>query len=191
MYVCTYVRQFQNVVLYCPTPRLHCFLSSHWPSFRFISFMAFLIPSIQFFFSLPRAVFCFSIHFSAVFRNLPRQITRHFILYTIKIVYCQGDMLWPLLGHLEALWENSCLSYVYWTVHHLDSWIERDQLMSLALFFAQPVSNASTFIFRSLRLCVGILLWFDVHIEPEQYTHTRSQAPEDECTSIRNMLSKK
>jgi hypothetical protein len=29
-------------------------------------------------------------------------------------------------------------------------------------FFAQHVSNASTFIFRSLRLCVGILLWFDV-----------------------------
>ena len=35
--------------------------------------------------------------------------------------------------------------------------------MSLVLFFAaQHVSNASTFIFRSLRLCVGILLWFDV-----------------------------
>ena len=34
--------------------------------------------------------------------------------------------------------------------------------MSLALFFAQHVSNASTFIYRSLRLCVGILLWFDV-----------------------------
>ena len=34
--------------------------------------------------------------------------------------------------------------------------------MSLALFFAQHVSNASTFIFRSLRLCVGILPWFDV-----------------------------
>ena len=41
-------------------------------------------------------------------------------------------------------------------------WIKIDQLMSLALFFVQHVSNASTFIFRSLRLCVGILLWFDV-----------------------------
>ena len=40
--------------------------------------------------------------------------------------------------------------------------IKIDQLMSLALFFAQHVSNASTFIFRSLRLCVGILLWLDV-----------------------------
>jgi len=28
--------------------------------------------------------------------------------------------------------------------------------------YAQYVSNACTFIFRSLRLCVGILLWFDV-----------------------------
>ena len=54
-------------------------------------------------------------------------------------------------------------SYVYWTVHHLDSWIKIDQPMSFVLFFAaQRVSNASTFIFRSLRLCVGILLWFDV-----------------------------
>ena len=34
--------------------------------------------------------------------------------------------------------------------------------MSLALFFAQHVSNASTIISRSMRLCVGILLWFDV-----------------------------
>ena len=35
--------------------------------------------------------------------------------------------------------------------------------MSLVSFFAaQHVSNVSTFIFRSLRLCVGILLWFDV-----------------------------
>jgi len=36
--------------------------------------------------------------------------------------------------------------------------------MSLALFFAQHVSNASTFIFRSLRLCVGLtgdyFIWF-------------------------------
>ena len=45
---------------------------------------------------------------------------------------------------------------------HKMCWIKIAQLMSLALFFAQHVSNASTFIFRSLRLCVGILLWFDV-----------------------------
>ena len=70
MYVC----RFQNVVLRCPTPRLHCFLSSHWPSFSFLSFMVFLIPSIQFFFGLSRALFCFGIHFNAILGNLPSAI---------------------------------------------------------------------------------------------------------------------
>jgi hypothetical protein len=59
MYVCMYVYRFQNVFLRCPTPRLLCFLSSHWPSFRFISCMAFFIPSIQFFFGLPCIVFMY------------------------------------------------------------------------------------------------------------------------------------
>jgi hypothetical protein len=30
-----------------------------------------------------------------------------------------------------------------------------------------------------------------VHTETEQYTHTQSSAPEDECNNIRNMLSNK
>ena len=70
MYVC----RFQDVVLRCPTPRLHCFLSSHWPSFRFLSFMALLIPSIHFFFGLPHALLCFGIHFNAILGNLPSAI---------------------------------------------------------------------------------------------------------------------
>ena len=70
-YVCMYVCRFRNVVLRCPTPRLHCFLFSHWPSFRFLSFMAFLTPFIQFFFGLPRALFCFGIHFNVILGNLP------------------------------------------------------------------------------------------------------------------------
>jgi len=28
-------------------------------------------------------------------------------------VYCQGDMFRPLLGHLQALWENRSKSYLY------------------------------------------------------------------------------
>jgi hypothetical protein len=32
--------------------------------------MVFLIPSIQFFFGLPRALICFGIHFSAILGNL-------------------------------------------------------------------------------------------------------------------------
>ena len=72
--ICMYVYRFQNVFPRCPTPRLHCFLSSHWPSFRYLSFMAFLIPSILFLFGLPRAVFCFGIHFNAILGNLPSAI---------------------------------------------------------------------------------------------------------------------
>ena len=68
------IDRFQNVILRCPTPRLHCFLSSHRPSFRFLSFMVFLIPSIQFLFNLPRALFCFSVHFNAILGNLPSAI---------------------------------------------------------------------------------------------------------------------
>ena len=36
--------------------------------------MAFLIPSIQVFFGLPRALFCFGIHFNALLGNLPSTI---------------------------------------------------------------------------------------------------------------------
>ena len=71
--ICMYI-SVQNVVLRCPTPRIHRFLSSHWPSFRFLSFMAFLIPSIQFPFGLLRAVFCFGIHFNVILGNLPSAI---------------------------------------------------------------------------------------------------------------------
>jgi len=64
IYIYIYIYMFQNVFLHCPTPRLHCFLSSHWPSFRFLSFIAVLIPSIQFLFGLPCGLFCFGIHFN-------------------------------------------------------------------------------------------------------------------------------
>jgi len=74
IYKCMCLCRFQNVVLCCPTPRLHRFLSFHWPSFRFLPFMAFLIPSIQFFFGLPHALFCFGIHFNAILGNLPSAI---------------------------------------------------------------------------------------------------------------------
>ena len=73
-WIFVYVYQFQNVVLCCPTPRLHCLLSFHWPSFRFLLLMAFLIPSIKFFFGLSCALFCFGIHFNAILGNLPSAI---------------------------------------------------------------------------------------------------------------------
>ena len=62
-------------------------------------------------------------------------------------------------------------SYVYWTVHHLDSWIKGDQLdvtcFIISLFNAQHVSDGNISILRSLRLICWVissvvLLWFDV-----------------------------
>ena len=41
-----------------------------------------------------------------------QSITQHFILCTITIIYCQGDMFRPLLGHLQA-WENRPKRYLY------------------------------------------------------------------------------
>ena len=62
-------------------------------------------------------------------------------------------------------------SYVYWTVHHLDSWVKRDQLdvtcFIISLYNAQHVSDVNTSILGSLRhmywvISWVVLLWFDV-----------------------------
>ena len=62
-------------------------------------------------------------------------------------------------------------SYFYWTVHHLDSWVKRDQLdvtcFIISLHNAQHVSDVNTSILRSLRLMCWViswvtLIWFDV-----------------------------
>ena len=88
----------------------------------------------------------------------------------------------------------------------------------ISLFTAQHVSNVSTSIFRSLRLISWVMSWVEwypdagfslhpdttptqpnhnvtpTHIVPEQYnpwndSTNESQAPEDRCINIRNMLS--
>ena len=71
-------------------------------------------------------------------------------------------------GSAQNMWDES---YVYWTVHHLDSWIKRDQLdvtcVIISLFNAQHISDVNTSILRSLRLIWWViswvvLFWFDV-----------------------------
>jgi len=61
--------------------------------------------------------------------------------------------------------------YVYWSVHHLDSWIKGDQLdvtcFIISLFNVQHVLDVNTSILRSLRLIWWViswvvLLWFNV-----------------------------
>jgi len=71
--------------------------------------------------------------------------------------------------HLSLIW--TILIYVYWTVHHLDSWVKRDQLdvtcFIISLLNARYVSDVNTSILRSLRLMCWViswvaLIWFDV-----------------------------
>jgi len=56
-------------------------------------------------------------------------------------------------------------SYVYWTVHHCDSWRKSDQLdvtsycVLFHFFFAQNVSDINTSIIRSLWLFYPITTW--------------------------------
>ena len=72
----------------------------------------------------------------------------------------------------ECYWtDRLSKSYVYWTMHRLDSWIKGDQrdvtCFIISLFNAQHVSAVNTSILRSLRLICWViswvvLLWFDV-----------------------------
>jgi len=84
--------------------------------------------------SLPTATPCFLVHYNEIlfktnntktkinymsqsrlcfYINTCQSITQHFILYTIKRTYCQGDMFRPLLGHLQVLWENRSKRHLY------------------------------------------------------------------------------
>ena len=113
-------------------------------------------------------------------------------------------------------------SYVYWTMHHLDIWIKRDQLDVTCLII--PLFNAQQLLCWVISWV--LLLWYDVfwcyivvwlgwcgvvsgyHNTPSQPNHNvtpkyiipelynpwnnstnKSQAPEDGCINIRNMLS--
>jgi len=58
---------------------------------------------------------------------------------------------------------RSAESYVYWTVHHLDSWVKRDKLDAtcfiVTLFSAQHVSGVNTSILSSVRLIRWVTSW--------------------------------
>jgi len=68
-------------------------------------------------------------------------------------------------------WPEYLFSYVYWNLHHLDSWVKRDLLdvtcFIISLFNVQHVSEVNTTILRTLRLIWWViswvvLIWFDV-----------------------------
>jgi len=99
--------------------------------------------------------------FCAILIAFPQQITR-------QLQIClNSNFLLPLFISIHVLFQF----YVYWTVHHLDSWIKRDQLdvicFIISLFNALHVSDVNISILRSLRLICWfiswvVLLWFDV-----------------------------
>ena len=101
-------------------------------------------------------------------------------VYTLRCLINQhghvtgyGKDKWIETHDKQGIW-----SYIYWTLHHLDSWIKTDQLdvtcFIIPLFTAQHVSNVNTSIFRNLRLivdlfhvlycsgsmCVDVTVWF-------------------------------
>ena len=107
------------------------------------------------------------------------QIHRHIAKASVRLCSLSCLMyvneLW--VGSM-VIWTRDMVFYVYWTVHHLDSWVKRDQLdvtcFIISLLNAQHVSDVNTSIVRSLRLmcwvvrglhwsglmCVGVMLWY-------------------------------
>ena len=54
--------------------------------------------------------------FITIINKTYQSIKKHFILYKIKIVYCQGDMFRPLLGHFrpsEKIDPRAICVYIY------------------------------------------------------------------------------
>jgi len=84
------------------------------------------------------------------------------------------QFLWRDTGisqRYRSSWCSKSGSYVYWTVHHLDNWIKRNQLdvtcFIISLFTAQHISDVNTSILRSLRriwwvISWVVLFWFDM-----------------------------
>jgi len=76
-------------------------------------------------------------------------------IFQVQIPY--GYHHWKC-NYLHLFW-----NFVYWTVHHLDSWIKRDQLditcFFISLFNTQHVSDVNISILRSLRLIFWVISW--------------------------------
>jgi len=101
----------------------------------------------------------------------PKYLPQHPILkypQPIFLPQCETPNFTPAQNNSQ---NYISVSYVYWTVHRLDSWIKRDQrnvtCCSISLFNAGHASDVNTSIVRSLRLICWViswvvLLWFDM-----------------------------
>ena len=166
------------------------------------------------FVSQPSLSFCYTQHFSCYIsllsyclHELTSRTTRdtsgpHHLPFTFSHI---TSALW------HKIWHILVISYVYWTVHHCDSWRIRDQLdvtsyyVLFHFFYAQHVSDINTSIIRSLQLfyCITtsvVCSCFDVphrnsnahrnkNTRPMWWYIEKSQTPDDGRINVRNMLS--
>ena len=93
--------------------------------------------------------------------------------------------IWLVLlqKHSFTFFLQQLISYVYWTVHHLDSWVKRDQLdvtcFIISLFNAQHVSDVNTSILRNLRLICWVISWVVLlWRQPAYGYHTTTAKPQ-------------
>ena len=97
------------------------------------------------------------------------------VCYTVKH-FRNLSLLLELQGFTKIYWKMR--DYVYWTVHHLDNWIKRDQLgvtcflfhylmLNIFRMLIQPSSGACDLfvelfhgLYCSGSMCVGVTVWF-------------------------------
>ena len=105
-------------------------------------------PALQYFF-----------HISQTRRFSKKKKTKHKMCGLIS----SATFVWNISHFKKNCARYDKKSYVYWTVHHLDSWVKRDQLDAtcfiITLFSAQHVSDVNTAILRSLRLIRRVTSW--------------------------------
>jgi hypothetical protein len=99
---------------------------------------------------------------SSFCRERPRHRTRSVLMNT---------SLFPVLLVCKFGWETEIEAYVYWTVHHLTSWINRTNLMWLyesflllnmfrKLLHSSSGADDRMWVYCSVSVCTGVLVRF-------------------------------
>ena len=108
----------------------------------------------------------------------PLRFTSHFQLYDNCISHHHHLPCYPITENTRHLLELLIQSYIYCTVHHLDSWIKRDQLdvtcflfnylmLNMFRMLIHPPSGACDLfvelfhgLYCSGSMCVGVTVWY-------------------------------
>jgi len=134
----------------------------------FVSFFLFPKVRLMFFYICTVHLHIIKVYYSPTYEQvIVLKTILKFILKQLRHVSVQSHHLqeahYPHLLKFHFVKIVNFESYVYWTVHHLDSWIKRDQLDAtcfiISLFTAQHVSDVNTSILRSLWLIWWVISW--------------------------------